>query len=571
MALPAARWLVGERQSDVETLLRQQLGIGPLLAMALAVRGYSSPETANAFLNPSLADLGAPNLLPDYQAAIDVLMAAREAGDLIFVHGDYDVDGITSASLFHRFLSSTGFKVFTHVPHRMKEGYGIHGMAVDAAKDMGAKVFLTCDCGSSALAQIDKARELGMKVVVTDHHTIGDVMPAAHAFINPHRTDSNYPFQALSGVGVVFRFCEGLSQELRVSVDRYRDAFLDLAVLGTIADVMPLVGENRIIAKYGLERIPLSKKVGVQALLSNANLQAPITARHVGFQIGPRLNAAGRIDDAALSLSLLLEEDEAKANLIAAEIEELNTERRAQQNVAVEEAIALVEEGGYAEDPVLIIGKEDWHPGIVGLVAGRLREHFYRPAFAFTKDPDSDRYRASARSIPNFGLADAIRSLPDLMTGGGHQKAAGCSFRSEDLEAVRTALNAYAKGVLTEEDLTPAIEADAWVDWRELRKGDVEELERMAPFGEANPQLRFAIQGIEVSRIEVFGPTGDHITVHARVPGRQWDQKLKAFNQAKRFEHYEDGDKLDAIFSLEMKEFNGNRYAEHRIDDFRFA
>jgi len=568
---PASRWLVGDRRPEAETRLRNELQIGPLLAMALVVRGYDEPASADAFLNPKLDDLGAPERLPDYSKAVDILLAAKEAEDLIFVHGDYDVDGITSASLFHRFLLKAGFKVYTHVPHRMKEGYGIHGMAVEAAKEMGAKVFLTCDCGSSALAQIEMAREFGMEVVVTDHTTIGEVLPAAHAFINPHRKDSDYPFSTLSGVGVVFRLCEGLSRELGISVDRYRDAFLDLAVLGTIADVMPLVGENRIIAKFGLERIPLSKKAGIKALLANANLQAPITARHVGFQIGPRLNAAGRIDDAALSLSLLLEEDESKALSIAAEIEQLNTDRRTQQNVAVEEAIALVEEGGYAKDPILLIGKEDWHPGIVGLVAGRLREHFYRPAFAFTKDPESDRYRASARSIPNFPLADAIRALPDLMTGGGHQKAAGCSFLASDLEEVRAALIAYAQGVLTEDDLIPAVEADAWVNWSELRKDDVAELERMAPFGEANPSLRFALKGIEVTKLETFGQTKDHVTVHAKVPDRKWDQKLKAFNQAKRFETFEDGDRIDAILSLEMKEYNGNQYAEHRLDDFRFA
>ena len=311
------RWMAPERQPAKERVLQEALGVPPLLACVLVQRGYEDPKAAYEFLNPSLDNLGAPQKLPDYEQAQKEILSARERGQLVYVHGDYDVDGVTSAALLSRFLTSVGAKVKTHVPHRTREGYGIHLMAVKEAAEAGAKLFLTCDCGISANEQVEAAKEAGMRVVVTDHHTLGETLPEAHALVNPHRPGSEYPFQELSGVGVAFRLCEGLTAELGYKIDNYRRAFLDLTVLGTVADVMPLVGENRIITRHGLLQLWETKKEGLRALLRESKVQEEcggiLRAWHIGFMLGPRLNAAGRIDDAARSLNLLMTSDRGEA------------------------------------------------------------------------------------------------------------------------------------------------------------------------------------------------------------------------------------------------------------------
>ena len=263
-------WITPARDSAGELILERELGVSSLLACVLLARGYRDPGAADRYLHPNLSHLSDPRLLPDFDKACVAILGARERKETIFIHGDYDVDGVTSAALLTRFLKSLGCSVITHVPHRMKEGYGIHLNAVDAAQEAGAKLFLTCDCGSTAHTQVARARAAGMAVVVTDHHLMNEDLPKADAVVNPHRSDSEYPFRELCGVGVVFRLCEGITAEMGHNVANFQRAFLDLAAIGTVADVMPLVGENRVITKCGLERIPDTKKLGLQALLREA-------------------------------------------------------------------------------------------------------------------------------------------------------------------------------------------------------------------------------------------------------------------------------------------------------------
>ncbi|MBC8065034.1 MAG: single-stranded-DNA-specific exonuclease RecJ, partial [Chlorobia bacterium] len=444
MPVMPARWVLSERNQAAETTLRQELGVSAIVAALLVQRGISDPTSADLFLNPSLDHLHDPSLLPDYELARDEILGAKERGDLIFVHGDYDVDGVTSAAIFHRFLTKIGANVETHVPHRMKEGYGIHHSAVEVAKQKGAKLFLTCDCGISAHDRVEAAKEAGMRVVVTDHHTVGHSLPDAHAIVNPHRADSKYPFPELSGAGVVLKLCAGLTRDLGMPVDKFYRGFLDLAVLGTVADVMPLYGENRIIAKFGLERLAETQKVGLQALKEIAGVKLPLRTYAIGFQLGPRINAVGRIDDSGLALKLLLENDYEAAKGIALTIEQFNIDRKDSQQKMIEEAIEMVETQGLAEKYVIAVASADWHAGIVGLVAGRLVERYNRPAFCFIIDEARGLYKGSARSIPAFSVVDAIRAYPDLIEGGGHNMAAGCSFLSSEFENVAALLNEYA-------------------------------------------------------------------------------------------------------------------------------
>ncbi|MBI1757277.1 MAG: single-stranded-DNA-specific exonuclease RecJ [Fimbriimonas ginsengisoli] len=559
------RWIVPERDASAEAQLISELGVPSLLAAVLVRRGLREPAEADDFLNPSLDDLSPPDLLPDYAAAREALLGARERNELVFVHGDYDVDGVTSATIFARFLGKVGFQVKAHVPHRLREGYGIHLSAVQDASDSGAKLFLTCDCGGSAHEQVERANELGLRVVVTDHHEVGETLPAAEAVVNPHRRDSAYPFAELSGAGVAFRLCEGLARELGHDVSQFRRAYLDLAALGTIADVMPLVGENRILAKFGLQALGVTKKAGLIALKRIAELHGAVTAYHVGFVLGPRLNAAGRIDDAALALQLLLENDGTAAAELAIRIEDINTRRREEQERTVLDAIERVESEGLGEAPVIVLAASGWHPGVIGIVAGRLVERFSRPAFVFTIEPETGVHKGSGRSIPKFHLADALNAHRSLiLSGGGHQMAAGCTVTAEAFPALREALVAYAGELLSPEDLRPMSEADAVLEPGEATLEAVETLRLLEPFGVANPEPTFVAREV---RLVAIKPTKNPKV--AQLSLRQGDGPTTggvAFEGEALME--EKPAMCDLLFKARIDEFRGASSVKWHVRDF---
>ncbi len=563
---------LGERDRDAESRLMRELGIPRLLAAVLVARGFDEPETASEFLNPSLDSLADPSLLPDYEPAKNVLLGAIERKEKIYIHGDYDVDGVTSAALFTRFLEKIGADVHVHVPHRMKEGYGIHLKAVEEAKSLGAKVFLTCDCGISAHEQVLAAREGGMTVVVTDHHTVPPELPEAAALINPHRTDSPYPFRELAGVGVVFRFCEGLAREVGAGIAGYRRAYLDLAALGTVADVMPLVGENRTIVRHGLKELWGTKKEGLRALLTTSRLletaaEDGLRARHIGFQLGPRLNATGRIDDARRALDLLLSKDDTIAMALAAEIEQLNTERRNRQDQIVADALEHVAEMDLSDRYVIVVGNENWHGGIVGLVASKLVDRFNRPAYVMVYNPDTGMAKGSARSIPGFNLADSIRAFPDLVEGGGHAAAAGFSTRLDRVDEVAEAFNAYAKEHLKPEDLIPVLEVDLAVDGDEVDYNSVDSLSQLEPFGNANPEPVFLMRNIRAIQTK---PTKSETVASVQLQGpggrRLWGT---TFTQAETVLAMGPESEFDAVFKPSLETYNGERRLKIRLEYIR--
>jgi len=569
-----SRWSVGARDPDAEALLQRELGIPSLVAAILVQRGFTEPRTAHKFLNPSLDDLYDPRTLPDYESAKDAILGAVDRKELIFVHGDYDVDGVTSAALLNRFLKAIGANVHTHVPHRMREGYGIHRSAVEAAKSLGAKLFLTCDCGVAAHEQVQIAREAGMAVVVTDHHSVGDVLPGANAVINPHRKDSAYPFDELSGVGVVFRLCEGLTQELKHPVDRYRRAFLDLAALGTIADVMPLVDENRIIARFGLEQLTYSKKAGIKALMREAQIKLDegqmLRAYHVGFVLGPRLNAAGRLEDADMALQLLIESDDARATEMARQIEVVNTARKAEQTKIIDEATAMVTATGMDQRNIVVVAKEGWHTGIVGIVAGRLVDTFHRPTFVLSIDAENGICKGSARTIPNFNLAEAIHAHPGLfLSGGGHAAAAGCSFELARYEEVLDTLDAYAGTMLKPEDFVPVTSIDLEVEFSEVSLSAVNALSQLEPFGCANPEPTFMARGISLAQIL---PTKN--PAHVRLTLRSGESATVAgiaFGIGERLTSTGAGSQVNLLFRPEIDTWNGNRKLKWQVRDYSLS
>ena len=561
------RWILPTVDLKAVEILVKELGIQHLTAKVLVHRGLATPAEAYKFLNPSLDDLGSPELLPDYDKAVKEILAAKESGDLIFVHGDYDVDGVTSAAIFDRFLKKIGCQVYTHVPHRTKEGYGINMNLVHEAQERGAKVFLTCDCGIGAHDQVEAALQYGMRVVVTDHHELKETMPNAHAVVNPHRKDNLYPFQALSGAGVVFRLCEGIAKELDPSsVTSYRKNYLDLAALGTIADVMPLVEDNRIIAKFGLERLTESKKKGIIALKEISEIKGKVGSYDVGFKLGPRLNAAGRIDDAALALQLLLSEDDESARALASELDRHNTDRRAVQEDMIAEAIAMVEALPSLPNALLIFN-EKWHAGVVGIVAGKLKEKFNRPAFVGCIEPESGRGKASGRSIPGLNLAAMIQNYPLIVSGGGHAMAAGIAFELGSVDDISKAFNQYVGQFLKPEDFVPAIELTADVGSEEISFALLEELEKLQPFGMANPKPIFYASDVTISSLRSMGD-GTHANLTLS-PGGQKNLRGVGFGMFEALSTIGQGKKTDLVFEPQINEFQGSRTVQWKISDAR--
>jgi len=566
------RWVLSSAISPLAQSLASELSIPFVTAQILVQRGIQSAKDAEAFLKPDLKNLHDPKLLPDYDKAVRAILGAKERGETIFIHGDYDVDGVTSASLFTRFLRSVGCRVVTHVPHRLKEGYGIHESAVQAASEAGAKLFLTCDCGISAHDQVKQANEAGMTVVVTDHHTVGAEIPDAAAVVNPHRSDSQYPFAELCGAGVAFKLCDGLTRELGHNPSHFYRAFLDLAALGTIADVMPLVDENRIIAKYGLERLAKTKKVGLVELMKVAGIDPssgkPLRSYHVGFTLGPRLNAAGRLDDAAMSLDLLLESDPDKAREIAQEIDQINNERKAEQERIYQEAVQKVLAEGKADKNVIIVADEGWHSGVIGIVAGKLVEFFRRPCFVAAVDPETGKMKGSARSIPGFNLADAIRSHGDLISGGGHAMAAGFSGDLESIDILNATMHEYAGKFLTEEDFLPQVRIDAEVAPESVTLAMAESLSMLEPFGMGNPEPVLLVRNVQFAQIL---PTKNPSIVRLVIKHNGGTSNGVMFSGGETMLGWDRSRSVDVVFQAMIDEFNGNRGLKWNVRDFAEA
>lgn len=567
-----SRWSLPNADPSAVQSLQSALGVPRVLASILVQRGYADPVAAERFLKPDLAHLHDPRSLPDYESAISVILGAKERGERIFVFGDYDVDGITSASLLQRFLSRLGFDVVAQVPER-RQGYGIQESSVFAAQEAGAKVFLSCDCGSTAVKPVSMAREAGMAVVVTDHHELDDEMPDAQAVVNPHRADSQYPFKGLSGVGVVFKLCLGLARELGVPEHQYLRAFLDLAALGTVVDVMPLVDENRVITKFGLPLIDSTKKVGLRALITEYSKtrrqQGPLRLYDLGFGLGPRLNAAGRVSDAANALLLLTTEDESEAKTLAAAMEKANQTRRAAQERAIAEASARIIEQGLDQRNAIVVLDQGWHGGVVGIVASKLVELFRRPVFVGTVDPETGKAKASARSIPAFHLADAIHDLHPLVSGGGHAMAAGVSFDLDRLEEFADRIHAYAGERLKPEDFMPHTRIDAVVQRGELDLATVESLAAIEPCGMGNPGPVFGVQGVRLTEVRT---TRNENVIQLKFDdgsGRPVDGVT--FSQAADFQALSTGATVDVAFKPEVDTYRDNPRVKWIVSDFRLS
>ncbi len=559
---PAPQWLIPEVDERAALELATALGTQALTARVLLNRGLADPDAARRFLAPSLEHLHDPLALTGMRAAVERLRSAIAAKEKILIYGDYDVDGTVSVVILKKAIELAGGEAAHHVPHRLKEGYGMRSEVIEQAAAMGVKLIVSVDTGIRALEVVRGARELGIDVIVTDHHLPDAELPPALAVLNPNRRDCDYPDKNLCGAGVAFKLVHALLATLGwpdEKLARMLKSFLKLVAVATVADVVPLVGENRVIVKYGLQGLNRARNPGLRAILEVSGLwegRAP-SARQVAFQIAPRINAAGRMDDADNVIRLFLTEDVEVARKLAASLHSLNQERQQTEADIVRLVLEECIKCPVTEDQAaLVFSGRGWHRGVVGIVASRLVERFCRPVFVLSEEDLETQ--GSGRSIAAFHLLDALESMPDLFTRfGGHKQAAGVSLPSERIEEFRRRLNAYASERLTPADFRPQLAIDALVDLKELTTGPaVQEILAMAPFGFGNPAPVLAILDAEIAAAPV--PLKErHLKIQLQQNGR--NLMSTAWNLAGRASEFCAGTRADAAFSLEP-----DAYAESR-------
>jgi single-stranded-DNA-specific exonuclease len=558
-----ARWaLTAQADPDATRALAAELRIPEPLAAILVQRGLASPEHAKAFLRPDLERLSDPLIWADMRVAVDLLSRAVRDRRTILVHGDYDVDGQCGAALLTRVLREAGATVYAFVPHRLRDGYDFGPAGLAEAQRVGAGVIVTCDCGITAVEAVAAARAAGMEVIVTDHHLPGDVLPPASAVLDPRRPDCPSEDKDLCGTGVAFKLAQALVHTLGLS-ENLPLHFLDYVALATVADVVPLTGENRILVRHGLKMLAESRWVGLRALVETAGLAGkPVRAGHVGFILAPRLNAAGRIGDANDGLRLLLTEDPKEAAALARELETLNARRQAIDQQILDEAIALADKTLQTDDRALVLAADAWHPGVIGIVASRLVERYGRPTFLIAWEQEGDVGRGSGRSIAGFDLHAALHRVgAHLEKYGGHTMAAGLTIRRARFEEFRVAFLAVARDLLGPDDLAPSQRVDL-----ELPLGLVSaELERLIrhlePCGPGNPAPVFGVRGARAVGARRVG------TNHLRFTLDDGSGALPAigFRWADLVPDSWLGNPLDVAFRLERDEWQGRAELQARI------
>jgi single-stranded-DNA-specific exonuclease len=558
-----ARWVLPQTDAKQAESLAWGLGLSLPAARVLVSRGYRDAESARRFLTPSLDDLHEPSLLLGLKPALERLQRAIAGQENILLYGDYDVDGTTSVVVLKKAIELAGGRAGFHVPHRLRQGYGMRPEVVEQAAAEGVTLLISLDTGIRATGVVARAAELGIDVIVTDHHLPDTELPPALAVLNPKQAGCPYPEKNLCGVGVTFKLVQALLGTLGWPPDKLRrmtQSFLKLVAIGTVADVVPLTGENRILVKHGLEGLRSVRSPGLRAVLSVAGFaegEAP-SAGQVAFRVAPRLNAAGRMGDASQVINLLLTQDEERAREIAAQLQALNAERQQAESDIVRSILdECLRVPVTDRQAALVFAGKDWHRGVVGIVANRLVERFHRPVFVLSEDAELGIMQGSGRSVPGLHLLEALESLAELLIRfGGHQQAAGVSLTSERMEEFRERLNAYAAQRLTPEDFLPQIEVDAELDFPEITDRAVEEILSMAPFGFGNPAPVFVVRGAEVVGAPVVWKE-KHLRLNLRQNGRSLT--VRAWDFAERLQELAPGAPLDVALSFEEDSYSLSR------------
>ena len=582
------RWTIAPPQPLLAGQIANVLKISPLLAQCLVNRGFSEVDHISSFLQPRLKNLADPFLLPNMAAAVDRLFEARERKEPLVIFGDYDVDGVTSTALLFEVLTKLGWTVSFYLPHRMDEGYGLSQEAAEnCLKKYPTTLLLAVDCGSTAVETIAWLRDRGVDTIVLDHHQVSSPAPLATALVNPQlrrtgilpvsnfnengdRQDACPTFTELCSAGLAFKLAHavvkrGRETELAGAADFDLRPLLDLVALGTIADLVPLVGENRLLVSAGLDRLNSTQRPGLVALKKVAQCPSPLGTYEVGFQLAPRLNAAGRLETAEESLHLLLARDETEATPIAQALDMRNRERQKIERGIAEEVIGAVRAKFNPEtDYVIVEGQLLWHIGVVGIVASRVLQEFYRPTVII--GGEGNEWRGSGRSIAGFDLAAALRECADLLVRhGGHAMAAGLSIASSNLDAFRQRLNEHARRTLKKEDLQAPLRLDAEVGLDEITLDGLAELDRLRPTGQGNPIIQFCARNLNHQRpLQRIGADKQHVKMWVTDGAGMYEAVWWGAGNGSL-----PVAKFDLAFAPQINQYNGKRVVQLKVLDWR--
>ncbi len=585
-----SKWMLRTTKTDVKSLAKK-VGLNPITVKIMVNREIDTVEKINKFINPTFSQFHDPLLMKDMGKGVSIIKNAIEQGEKIMIYGDYDADGVTSTVILYKALKNCNGKVSFYIPDRENEGYGMSSERIEKIKEEGYNTIISCDNGISALEQVERAKELGMTVVITDHHELPfeDIegkrvykMPIADAVINPKRNDCEYPFKNLCGAGIAFKFSCALYKAMGISVESAYD-LIEVAGIGTICDVVDLIDENRVIAKEALKLMNNTKNIGLKALKEILNIRNEMSSYHVGFLIGPCINATGRLETAFLSVDLLLCEDIEKAKELASTLVELNKKRQEMTNDSVEAIVNMVNSSSLINDKVLVAYKEDVHESIAGIVAGRVREKFNVPTIILTKGKEMPK--GSGRSIEEYNMFEELIKCKDLLHKfGGHPMAAGLSIKEENIALFREKLNELCE--LSEEDLIPKIRIDERLSLKYINFNLIEELHSLEPFGKGNNSPILAEKNIPIERISILGEKKNTLKFRCRISGTNRYIDAICFNKVEEFiemlkneygESYEymlenpQGLKMDMAFSPSVNDYNGNVSLQLKINNFKIS
>ncbi len=562
VCLSRKKWCIAQYDKDCAASLAEACGLDPFAALLLVSRGVQTPEQARSFLDEDASEAFDPLCLPDMGKAVARIRAALEHYERIAVYGDYDADGVTATALLYSYLESQGADVFYAIPERETDGYGLHRSSIDDMAARGAKLIITVDNGISALEEVEYAASLGLELIITDHHQAGEALPRAVAVIDAHRKDCSCPFRDLSGVGVAFYLAAALEGDAEPLFDDYAD----LAALGTIADVVPLRGENRRLVRRGLARINAGARPGLSALRAQAGgADKPLSSVSIAFTLAPRINAAGRMGSAQRALRLLLSEDEEEASPLAQEICQANALRQeTEQEILREVERQLDAHPQRRFDRVLVVAGEGWHPGVLGIVAARLVEIYGRPSFVLTSD--GAQAKGSGRSIEGFSLYDALKaSQATLLHFGGHTLAAGLELSAGGIDAFREAINAYA----SQQDMPyPILRLDCRLNPVYLTLDMVDAVSALEPFGAGNPQPLFGLFRMRLEAVQPVGG-GKHLRLRFSRGGVQITAVRFGVSPAEF--PYQIGDVADLAVRVSRSEFRGRADLSIQVHDMRLS
>ncbi|MCQ2329985.1 MAG: single-stranded-DNA-specific exonuclease RecJ [Paludibacteraceae bacterium] len=572
------QWIIKRLSPDEEkkqNFIAEAIGVCPVLAKLLVQRGISTFDDAKNFFRPELKLLHNPFLIKDMDKAVKRINLALERRENILIYGDYDVDGTTAVALVYKFLQKWAPEshIDFYIPDRYKEGYGVSKEGIDYAKENNVKLVITLDCGIKAIEKVEYARSLGIDVIICDHHTTDDTLPKAVAVLDSKRKDDNYPYEHLSGCGVGFKLMQAFAIDHKINFSNLEE-LLDLVAVSIASDIVPITGENRILAYYGIKRLNEYPSKGLKALINTCglnNASTELTINDIVFKIGPRINASGRMKSGREVVELLISDDEKHAQEISNNINKYNEERRdIDKNTTDEAEKILANITNLDQRKTIVVYNESWHKGIVGIVASRLTEKFYKPTIVLTKA--NDILCGSARSVHGFDLYKAIDSCRDILENfGGHTYAAGLSLKEEHLEEFKERFENYVNEHIDKEQLRPLVEIDAEITFYDITPKFVNILRQFEPFGPGNPRPIFCTRNVfdHEGRSKIVGREGEHLKMELIDNSSNIAFSGIAFRKAEFNKDLKNGNPLDIVFSLEDNTFNGNTTTQMMIRDIK--